>query len=84
MTNRQQHIEARALAATRLPGLCVPPIPDCSDLLAIPSIKRRGMTPEMIAAQMVEEVRYYRAMHPGRDWLAIVPPSWRDYISYNI
>lgn len=28
----------------------VPPIPDCSDLLAIPSIKRRGMTPEMIAA----------------------------------
>lgn len=68
----------------RLPGLCVPPIPDCSDLLAIPSIKRRGMTTEMIATQMLEDVRYWRAMHPGRDWLAIVPPSWRDYISYNI
>jgi hypothetical protein len=42
------------------------------------------MTPEMIAAQMLEDVRYWRAMHPGRDWLAIVPPSWRNYISYNI
>ena len=62
----------------------VPPIPDCSDLLTIPSIKRRGMTPEMIAEQMLESVRHWRAIHPGRDWLAIVPPPWRDYISYNI
>lgn len=32
---------------------------------------------------MLESVRYWRAIHPGRDWLAIVPPQWRDYISYN-
>ena len=62
----------------------VPPIPDCSDLLTIPSIKRRGMTPEKIAEKMLERVRYWRAIHPGRDWLAIVPPQWREYISYNI
>ena len=62
----------------------VPPIPDCADLLAIPSIKRRYKTAAGIAAQMLESVRYWRAIHPGRDWLAIVPPPWRDYISYNI
>lgn len=62
----------------------VPPIPDCSDLLAIPSVKRRYKTAAGIAAQMLERVRYWRAIHPGRDWLAIVPPQWREYISYNI
>ena len=61
-----------------------PPIPDCTDLLAIPSIKRSYKTAAGIAAQMLESVRYWRAIHPGRDWLAIVPPTWRDYISYNI
>ena len=69
---------------TGIPLYDVPPIPDCSDLLAITSIKRRGITPEMIAAQMLESVRYWRAIHPGRDWLSIVPPPWKDYISYNI
>ena len=62
----------------------VPPIPDCSDLLAIPSIKRRYKTAAGIAEAMLESARYWRAIHPGRDWLAIVPPTWRDYISYNI
>lgn len=62
----------------------VPPIPDCSDLLAIPSIKRRGMTPEKIAEKMLEYARYWKAIHPGRDVMAIVPPPWRDYISYNL
>ena len=69
---------------TGIPLYDVPPIPDCSDLLAITSIKRRGITPEMIAAQMLESVRYWRAIHPGRAWLPIVPPPWKDYISYNI
>ena len=62
----------------------VPPIPDCSDLMAIPSIKRRGITPEMIAAQMLESVRYWIAIHPVRDWLSIVPPPWKEYIRYNL
>ena len=62
----------------------VPPIPDCTDLLAIPSIKRRYKTAAGIAEAMLESVRYRRAIHPGRDWLAIVPPPWRDYISYNL
>lgn len=62
----------------------VPPIPDCSDLMAIPSIKRRGITPDKIAEQMLDSVRYWIAIHPGMDWLSIVPPPWKDYISYNI
>ena len=73
-----------SIPITGRPLYDVPPIPDSSDLMAIPSIKRRGITPEMIAAQMLESVRYWRVIHPGRDWLSIVPPPWKDYISYNI
>lgn len=73
-----------SIPITGRPLYDVPPIPDCSDLLAIPSIKRRCMTQEMIAAQMLESVRYWIAIHPGRDWLSIVTPPWKDYISYNI
>lgn len=62
----------------------VPPIPDCSDLLAIPSIKRRYKTAAGIAEAMLESVRYWRALHPGIDVMKIVPPPWREYISYNL
>ena len=62
----------------------VPPIPDCSDLLAIPSIKRKSMTPEKIAEKMLERARYWHAIHPGRDVMEIVPPLWREYIKYNL
>ena len=68
---------------TGIPLYDVPPIPDCSDLLAITSIKRSGITPEMIAEQMLESVRYWIAIHPGKDWMSIVPPPWKDYIRYN-
>lgn len=73
-----------SIPITGRPLYDVPPIPDCSDLLAITSIKRMGITPEMIAAQMLESVRYWRLIHPGRDWLYIVPPPWKEYIIYNI
>ena len=62
----------------------VPPIPDCTDLLAIPSIKRRYKTAAGIAEAMLESVRYWRALHPGKDVMKIVPPQWREYISYNL
>lgn len=73
-----------SIPITGRPLYDVPPIPDCYDLMAIQSIKRMGITPEKIAEQMLESVRYWRAIHPGRDWLSIVPPPWKDYISYNI
>ena len=73
-----------SIPSTGRPLYDVPPIPDCSDLLSIPSIKRRGITPEMIAEQMIESVRYWRAINPGRDWMSIVPTPWKEYISYNI
>lgn len=62
----------------------VPPIPDCSDLLAIPSIKRRYKTAAGIAEAMIQAARYWQILHPDRDVMAIVPPPWRDYISYNL
>lgn len=62
----------------------VPPIPDCSDLLSIPSIKRRYKTATKIAEKMLEYARYWKAIHPGRDVMTIVPPPWREYISYNL
>ena len=73
-----------SIPITGRPLYDVPPIPDCSDLLSIPSIKRIGITPEKIAAQMLDSVRYWIAIHPGRNWMSIVPPPWKDYISYNI
>lgn len=73
-----------SIPITGRPLYDVPPIPDCSDLMAIPSIKLRGITPEKIAEQMLESVRYWRAIHTGMDWLSIVPQPWKDYISYNI
>jgi hypothetical protein len=62
----------------------VPPIPDCSDLLAIPSIKRRYKTAAGIAEAMIQAVRYWQILHPGRNWITIVPPQWRNYITYNL
>lgn len=62
----------------------VPSIPDCTDLLAIPSIKRRYKNAAGIADGMLEKVRYWKAIHPGRDWKTIVPPQWREYINYNL
>lgn len=73
-----------SIPITGRPLYDVPQIPDCSDLMEIPSIKRSGITPDIISAQMLESVRYWRAIHPGMDWLSIVPPPWKDYISYNI
>ena len=46
-----------SIPITGRPLYDVPPIPDCSDLMAIPSIKRRGLNHEMIAEQMLDSVR---------------------------
>ena len=73
-----------SIPITGRPLYDVPPITDCSDLMAIPSIKRMGITPEKIAEQMLDSVRYWRAIHPGMDWLSIVPPPWKEFIRYNI
>ena len=46
-----------SIPITGRPLYDVPPIPDSSDLMAIPSIKRRGLNHEMIAEQMLDSVR---------------------------
>lgn len=57
-----------------------PPIPDCAAALT----DSECPTPADVVLRMVRLVRKWQREHPGRDWQDIVPPEWREYISWQL
>ena len=62
----------------------VPQIPDCTDLLKFDSIKSKYRTPDKIADEMLNEARQWQRQHPDKDVTEIIPPAWREYITFNL
>ena len=56
-----------------------PPIPKCSDI----ALEKWG-TPERVARLTIEAARKWKAAHPGKDVMEIIPPSWREYVKANL
>lgn len=62
----------------------VPAVPDCTELLALECVKKKWPSAGRLAAEMLKEAREWQRKNPGKDVLEIVPPDWKQYISYNL
>lgn len=62
----------------------VPAIPDCTDFLNYEPIKRKYGTPDKIASEMLDEAKRWQRQHPDKDVTEIIPPAWREYITFNL
>lgn len=55
------------------------PIPECSPI----ALEMYG-TPEKVARLTLEAARKWKAQHPKKNVMDIIPPDWREYIKANL
>jgi len=62
----------------------VPPVLDCTELLAIDYLKRKYRTAANLANEMLREARQWQNQHPDKDVMEVITPDWKAYIAYNL